>query len=241
VRHPLARALASAGLDTIDVASRLGVDPKTVERWFTGRVPYPRYRSELSRLTGWTAADLWPDTVQREPQPSTDEVRITYAHRSLVPSDTWRSLFQNARTAIDILAYSALFLLEDPVVLRTLADKAQAGLPVRIALGDLDGVHIARRGADEQIGEVMAARIRNALVLIKPLLRLPNLQVRQHDTVLYNSIYRADDDLFVNIHAHGTPAAHAPVLHLRHERPDSIATSYLEAIERVWSSARKLH
>ncbi|MET7427213.1 XRE family transcriptional regulator [Dactylosporangium sp. NPDC005555] len=237
MRHPLTRALASAGLNALDVATRLQVDPKTVDRWFNGRVPYPRYRNELSRLTGWAEADLWPDCVPREPQIGSDEVRMTYAHRSLVPLDTWRSVFRRAAKAIDIVAYSALFLLEDPVILRILASKAEDGVPIRIALGDVNSRHVGVRGAEEQIGDLMAGRIRNAFVLIKPLQRLPHVTVRLHDTVLYDSIYRADNEALVNIHIHGVPAAHAPVMHLQLHQLDGLAASYMTAIERVWSVA----
>ncbi|MET7417539.1 XRE family transcriptional regulator [Dactylosporangium sp. NPDC005555] len=237
MRHPLTRALASAGLDALDVATRLQVDPKTVDRWFKGRIPYPRYRNELSRMTGWAVADLWPDSVPREPQPASDEVRMTYAHRSLVPLDTWRSVFRRATEAIGIVAYSALFLLEDPIVLRTLATKAKAGVPIRIALGDVNSRHVEARGIEEQIGDLMSARIRNALVLIKPLQRLPHMEVRLHDTVLYDSIYRADSEALVNIHIHGVPAAHAPVMHLRLHQSDGLTASYMTAIERVWFTA----
>ncbi|GAA3271539.1 XRE family transcriptional regulator [Dactylosporangium vinaceum] len=240
MRHPLTRALAGAGLDGLDVASRLGVDPKTVDRWFAGRVPYPRHRNALSRLTGWPVADLWPDTAPRETQQATDEVVTTYANRSLVPTDTWRRLFRSAEQVIDIVVYSALFILEDPVVLRAIATKARAGVPVRIALGDPHGIHVARRGTDEGLDDALAARIRNAFVPIKLLTRAPNVQVRLHDTVLYNSIYRADDDVFANIHVQGTPAAYAPVLHLHREQPDGMTKVYLDAIERVWTSARPL-
>ena len=38
----LREALAASKLDEIELATRLGVDPKTVERWIAGRVPYPR-------------------------------------------------------------------------------------------------------------------------------------------------------------------------------------------------------
>ena len=138
--------------------------PQTVDRWFAGRVPYPRHRNELARLTSWKIDDLWPDTADRGSQPATDEVIATYANRSLVPADTWRRLFRNAIREIDIVAYSALFLLEDPAIVRILADRAAAGVMIRIALGDPDGQHVARRGADEHIGEVMTAKVRNALV-----------------------------------------------------------------------------
>ena len=60
MKHPLTRALRAAGLDVVDVAAQLDVDPKTVNRWMTGRLPYPRHRAALVRLTGWAAPDLWP-------------------------------------------------------------------------------------------------------------------------------------------------------------------------------------
>ncbi|WP_238006154.1 XRE family transcriptional regulator [Dactylosporangium sp. AC04546] len=237
MRHPLTRALAGAGLTALDVATHLQVDPKTVDRWLGGRLPYPRHHARLSRLTGWTVIDLWPETVGRQPAPTADEIRSTYANRGLVPLDTWRSLFGRATSAIDIVAYSALFLLEDSAILRTLAKRAEAGVPVRIALGDVSSKQIARRGDEEQIGDLMAARIRNALVLVKPLRRLPKVTIRIHDRVLYSSIYRADNEALINTHVHGLPAAHAPVLHLRLQHSDGLTASYIDAIERVWAVA----
>lgn len=37
----LRRAFAEAGVTEHDVATRLGVDPKTVRRWLEGRRPLP--------------------------------------------------------------------------------------------------------------------------------------------------------------------------------------------------------
>jgi hypothetical protein len=58
--------------------------------------------------------------------------------------------------------------------------------------------------------------------------------------VLYNSLYRADDELLVNTHIHGVPAAHAPVLHLDASAGGDLATAYLDSFERVWDSAAPL-
>jgi len=241
VRHPLARALANVGLDAVDVAARLGVDPKTVHRWFAGRVPYPRHRAALSDLTGWAVRDLWPSTVPT-PRPDTtpDELRLTYPHRSAVPIDVWHRLFANAQHEIGILAYSGLFLAEDSTILRTLQAKARNGIRVRIALGDIDSPQVARRGLDEGIDDIMAAKIRNALVLFRPLTHEPGIELRLHDTVLYNSIYLADDELLVNTHIYSCPAGYAPVLHLHHSHLDGMAASYLESFERVWARARPI-
>ena len=109
MRHPLSRAVRSAGLDTVDVASRLTVDPKTVERWLGGRLPYPRHRAALAALTGWAERDLWPGIDAREQAaPDTGDILMTYAQRCAVPSETWRKLFASADHEIGILAYSSL-------------------------------------------------------------------------------------------------------------------------------------
>jgi hypothetical protein len=194
---PLARALHGAGLTTVDVASRLGVDPKTVARWLAGRVPYPRHRAALVAMTGWTARDLWPGATRPVAPESAahDEVRTTYPHRGAVPVDTWRHHFTRAEQEIGVLAYSGLFLAEDAIIPRLLRDKARAGVRVRIALGDPAGRHIARRGAEEGIHDILPIRIRNALHLLAPLAAEPGVCLRLHDTVLYSSIYRADDQL----------------------------------------------
>ncbi|MGW4961872.1 hypothetical protein ACWEPL_32050 [Nonomuraea sp. NPDC004186] len=83
----------------------------------------------------------------------------------------------------------------------------------------------------------MAARIKNALALYRPLLAIPNVEVRLHRTVLYNSIYRADTELLVNIHAYATPAADAPVMYLHHADGRGTSTVYLASFERIWTTA----
>jgi hypothetical protein len=226
-------------MDVVDVATRLQVDPKTVQRWFTGRVPYPRHRAALAKITGWTTSDLWPQAArQAAPEPTTDEVQVAYPHRSAVPSDTWLRLFQRAEHEIGVLAYSALFLAEDTAVQRLLREKARAGVRVRIVLGDPHGDQVAKRGTDEGIDGVMIARITNALILYRALTDEPGVELRLHNTVLYNSIYRADDDLLVNPHVYGCPASTAPVLSLRLADPDGMAATYLDSFERTWDSGR---
>jgi hypothetical protein len=222
----------------VDVAARLGVDPKTVQRWIAGRVPYPRHRDALADITGWSLRDLWPELPRpADPATQADEVRVVYPHRTAVPTDTWARLFGQAEQEIGILAYSALFLAEDVTVAILLRDKAALGVRVRIALGDPDGVHVAVRGDEERIGDGMSARIRTALVGFRPLAEV-GAEIRLHDTVLYNSIYRADDELLVNSHIYGRPGAHAPVLHLCGTRADGMAGTYLASFERVWSAAK---
>ncbi|MFF0520180.1 DUF5919 domain-containing protein [Actinomadura nitritigenes] len=235
----LRRALADAHLAESDVAARVGVDPKTVHRWLAGRVPYARHRDRIAALVGRDEVDLWPQLAVSpiRVEPPVIEVLATYPHRWAVPRPVWQQLFQNARDEIGILAYAGLFLAEDMGILRALAERARSGAHVRILLGDPDGTCIAERGNDEGVGESMAAKIRNALVHYRALRDVGGVEIRLHDTVLYNSIYRADDDLLINPHAYGIAASHAPVLHVRRAEDGDMASTYLESFERVWSEA----
>ena len=235
----LRRALMSAGLDHADVAARLGVDPKTVEQWCAGRLPYSRNRAALADLVDRDERELWPATQHTRPRVSAGgEILTIYPHRWAVPRETWLRHFTRAEREIGILAYSALFLIEDPGITAALATRADAGVKIRLLLGHPDSPEVAARGADEGIGDAMAARIRNALALLRPLVTLPGVELRLHRTALYNSIYRADDDLLINPHVYAQPAATAPVFHARSTADGMFTVTYVESFERVWSGAR---
>jgi hypothetical protein len=231
----LRRALFRARLGEEDVAAHLGVDPKTVRRWLEGRLPYPRHRLAVSHLLGADEADLWPEIREARVARSPEEIRAVYPHRWAVPREVWRQLFESAEHEIAILAYSALFLAEDVGLLNLFADKARGGVRVQIALGDPDSTHMAERGAEEGIGDAMATKIRSALMLYRALLDLGNVEIRLHRTMLYNSLYRADNDMLVNQYAYGVSAANASVLHLRGSESSDMFNDYLESFRRVWS------
>jgi transcriptional regulator with XRE-family HTH domain len=241
VNEPLRRALLRARLREDDVAARLGVDPKTVRRWLNGRMPYPHNRAAIAELVGVDEAELWPDAgglLAARSRP--EELGTVYPHRRAVPREAWARLFGSAEHEIAILAYSALFLAEDAGILRILADKGRAGVTVRIALGDPDGQPAAQRGEEEGTGDAILAKIRNALLLYQPLGTVQNIEIRLHRIVLYNSIYRADDELLVNQHTYGIPAAQAPVFCLCDTGGSEMAAPYLDSFERMWASSAPL-
>jgi hypothetical protein len=239
MNESLRRAMFRARLSEEDLASRLVVDPKTVRRWIDGRVPYPRHRLALADMLHSSERDLWPDLAPVSATPSQPaEIVAVYPHRWAVPRDAWLQLFDDARQ-IGILAYSSLFLAEDSGLLEILAARAKAGAEVRIALGDPDCPRVAERGTQEGIDGAMAAKIRNALALYRPLGIPGQAEIRLHRTVLYNSIYRADDDMMVNQHAYGIPAAHAPVFHLHRSPETDMFGSYLASFERTWQAGAR--
>lgn len=238
VNEALRGAMAAAGLEQLDIAARLSVDPKTVERWIAGRIPHPRSRAAVARLVGVDEGRLWPaanDGARRGRFGG--EVRAIYPDRSAVPRTVWLGLFERAESEVCILVYSGLFLAEDSRVTRLLAEKARTGVRVRVLLGDPDSVEVAQRGTDEGIGESMAARVRNALALLSGVAGFEDVQVRLHRTVLYNSIYRADDEMLVNTHIYGVGGSGAPVLHLCRTGESSMVSTYIASFERVWSES----
>jgi hypothetical protein len=125
-------------------------------------------------------------------------------------------------------------------ILATLAGKGRDGVTVRIALGDPDSPHVARRGEEEGIGDAMPAKVRNAMALFSSLATISDIEIRLHDAALYNSIYRADDDLLVNQHVYGIPAAHAPVFSLHATEEKSMAAAYVDSFDRIWEAATAL-
>ncbi len=240
VSDNLKYALARAQLRSADLAAALAVDPKTVDRWIAGRVPYPRHRYAIADFLQVAESDLWPEIAQRQ-RVIADEVQTVYPHRWAVPQAAWKQLFRSAAKEIGILTYSGLFLAEDAGLLRLIAERARAGVSVRILLGDPDSPEVAARGAEEGIGpEVMAGRTRNAITLYGRLRDVERVEVRLHGTVLYNSIYRADRDVLVNTHAYSTPAADAPVIHLRSNSDAGTAAVYLTSFERIWNQSQPL-
>jgi hypothetical protein len=97
---------------------------------------------------------------------------------------------------------------------------------------------VADRGEEEGIGDGLLARIRTSLRYLRAAPAVPGIEVRLHATILYNSLYRFDDDLLVNMHVYGAPAPQNPVMHLRRVPGGRLFDHYLDSFERVWAQAK---
>ena len=184
------------------------------------------------------AAQATGSTAQPDATPSwSQEIVTIYPRRTAVPQQAWRDLFAAARDRIDVLVYAGNFVTEDDELMGILADRATAGVHVRILLGDADSLSVARRGDDEGINGELADMARAALAIYRARLQPLGAQIRLHDTPLYNSIYRADDQMLVNQHVYGLGAGDAPVTHLRQHPDGRLFTTYQDAFERVWDGA----
>jgi hypothetical protein len=225
---------------TAKLAEAVQVDAKTVERWVVaGRVPYRKHRYNVAAFFGVDEAFIWPDALDHDQVTAASESEIVavYPYRRAVPRDAWGHLFGQAEQDIGILAYSCYFLAEDAGLRQLIADRAAAGVRVRVLLGDPLSPYVLERGRAEGIGDTMPAKVRSAIAMFRPLQEVPNVEIRLHGTILYNSIFRADDQLFVNTHIYGVMANNAPFFHLRKIPGGAMAVNYFDSFEHVWAEA----
>jgi len=235
----LETAMHATGLNPATLGEAAQVDPKTVERWIRdGRIPRTDNQWAVAKLLHVEPSYLWPprDTVPAQ-ESGAHELVGQYAHRGLVPAHLWTGLLRGLTTTFGVLVYAGLPLFEaDPAVLDCLRQRADDGVRIRLALGDPDCPAVALRGEEEGID--MAARVRNGLRIIEPLVGYPGIEVRLHATTLYASLYIADAELLANHHIFGTPASQAPVLHLRRAPGGFRFDRYARSFERAWNDAR---
>lgn len=194
------------------------------KRWEAGTDPFPRYRVLLAQLLGLDQRGLPPDVV------------AIYPRRSAVPLGLWQRLVDEVSERVDVLVFVGLFLPEQHSdLVERLGRLAANGGQVRLLLGNPDSDAVLRRSREEGIGDSIAAKVHNVLAHYRPLAETrTGAQVRLHQTTLYASIYRFDEEMLVNPHVYGLPGAQGPTLHLT--SGDLFAT-YEQSFERVWDSA----
>jgi len=227
VNEALSRALLRARLSDEDVAARLQVDPKTVRRWLEGRVPYLRHRWALALLVGVDESDLWPQLPSARSR--SGEVVAVYAHRDWVRSEMWVRLFSSAGRDVGVLADSGFLLAGDLAIPKTLAERARAGVRVRVCLPEATPPAAVGHGAGAGVGRSRVAGIRDAL---------GSAELRLHRVRSYSSICYSDQELLVAQHIYGVSDGQSPILHLRGGADQEMIAAYLASFEQVWNSAR---
>jgi hypothetical protein len=233
-------AIIGAGLNLHEFSEKVGVDPKTVERWITkDRIPHRTHRINAGAILGKSDGYLWPTTQSdgRSQSASQAEVVVVYPNRGSVSADIWTSLIDQAAESIDLLAFAGSFLHDSvPGFADRLAERARSGVRVRLLFGDPASEAVDLRGREEGIDDLMAARCRLTWNYLQPVQTTAGIQARQHGTTLYASIFRFDETLLANVHAYGASASHSPVLHLNRIPGGRLFTHYMESFDRVWES-----
>lgn len=237
----LRTAFRSAGLTIEDVSERLSVDRKTVERWVKSedRKPHRRTRRQLAKLLSLDEVHLWPDLAEdlhTEPN-SQSELISVYPSRSAVPFNLWNELIAGVQDRMDVLVYSGQFLVEQHNVVPVVQRKTQHGVQFRFIVGDEASTAVTQRAMEEGTTGGLEGRIQMMRRYLADVRATEGVSVRTHGTILYNSIYRFDDQLLVNGHAYGALAGQNPVIHLRYVPGGVMWDHYLRSLERVWAEA----
>lgn len=238
VNERLRAAIYSASLSADDVAKHLGIDRKTVDRWISGKRPYKRNQHSVAKLLGVDPGYLWPGaSVDEAAGLASSELISIWPVRSLVPVRQWIHLFERAERRIDVLVYAGFWLSEEPAVRDVLVERAAAGVQVRFLIGDPSSPAVSVRSEEEGIDGIIPGTIKNVLHNYRKVMLHPAARFRFHDTTLYNSIYRADDEMLVNSHVYGLPGHMTPLMHLRRVPGAELFATYLNSFERVWDDS----
>ncbi|MCP2323749.1 transcriptional regulator with XRE-family HTH domain [Hamadaea flava] len=234
----LREAIRASGLAITELGGAVGVNGKTAQRWvYEGRTPRRKTADRVSRRLGVPVDWLWPTITGPDAGPDNqprDFVRL-YAHRGEAPRQLWHELMRGAKSSIDILCVTGLFLAEDnPSVDDLLARKAEDGVPIRLAMAHPASPALRRRAAEQRLVGALAARARAAISYFEPIGAIPGAQLRTHSLTAYSSIFRFDDDLLLNQHLFGVQNFLSPLMHLRRETEGGLFDLVTDAFDRFW-------
>lgn len=238
----LRRAMTIAHVDVSMIADATGVDPKTVQRWVSGRIPHPRHRWAIAKALNEREDYLWPSEHAEKPAnpgDQTAEIIAAYGHRSDFSSAAWWQLFVQAQHQIDLLGYAMHFLPEQlPDLMTLLKEKSAAGCHIRIAIGDPTSPRIRDRDKEENLGGTLPARIRSTLHHFQELWDCVNVEIRYHTAPLYNSVFQFDDEMCVTPHLYSVHGSKAPLLHLRRLGPSGLFADFAMHFKAIWETTK---
>lgn len=233
-------AMTAASMEPESLARKVGVDPKTVQRWLGGRLPHPRHRWKICDVLRQSEQYIWPEVlVGASGILQTSEIVAAYAHRADAPSQLWSGMLEGARKNMDLLGYSISFFPEQHSSLaQTLEEKCVSGLKVRISLADPESAEVAARDDLERLGGTLPNRIRATVVQLESLFSNTGVEIRFHDVPLYNAVYRFDDQMLVTPYLYRLRGYQHPLFHLKRLGPAGIFEAYAQQFEAIWAESR---
>lgn len=236
--------MADAKLTPRKLAVRIGVAPKTVERWLADAelVPHARNRVDACAALKVDEEMIWPKAVQDRVKTGHDrELVHAYPYRSACPSTVWGELIEGATEEIFFAGYTNYFVwLEQPAFVDTLRRKVASGCRVRFLLGDPDAEVTRRREAIEDVTLSVSTRIRVTLQNLERLGPMEGLEARlsnADDAVNHVSlsVFRFDDNALVTPHLARLVGHDSPLLHLRRQGDGGMFDRFAEHAEELWS------
>jgi transcriptional regulator with XRE-family HTH domain len=235
--------MEAANLTPRRLATRVGVTPKTVERWLADEslVPHPRNRNDVCAALGVDVQVIWPDAVRGTVKTGHDrEVFAAYPYRSACPTSVWGKLISDSKEDIFLAGYTNYFVwLEQPALHQTLRQKAESGCRVRFLLGDPESETTRQRERVEDVALTVSTRIRITLENIAKLSGVGGVEARfsapddgpNHVSL---SVFRFDGSALVTPHLARAVGHDSPMLHLRRTVDGGMFDRFAEHSEELW-------
>jgi hypothetical protein len=246
VNAALRSAMSDAGLSPCQLAIRVGVSAKQVERWLgdADLTPHARNRADACRALGVDEEMLWPKAVRERVKTGADrELVHSYPYRSACPSTVWTGLVEGAGKDLFLAGYTDYFFwTQVPHFADTIRRKASAGCRVRFLLGDPEGEVTRRREIVEDVALSVSTRIRITLEHLDRLGPMDGVEVRfssPEDAVNHVSlsVFRFDDQMLVTPHLARLVGHDSPLLHLRRQGGGGMFDRFAAHGEELWERA----
>lgn len=240
----LRSAMQSANLSPRQLAARVGVSGKTVERWVADAelIPHARNREDACEALGVDEEMLWPKVVKDRIKTGGDrEIIRSYPYRSSCPSTVWAELIEKSVTDVLFAGYTNYFLwIDQPAFVSTLCRKLDSGCRVRFLLGDPDGEVTRSREQIEDVALTVSTRIRITLEYLSKLGVHEGLEARfsavsdatNHVSL---SVFRFDNEALVTPHLARLVGHDSPLLHLRKFGDSGMFARFSDHAEELWS------
>jgi lambda repressor-like predicted transcriptional regulator len=216
----LRTAITRAGLTIEEFADTVQVDVKTVRRWLTGRIPYPRHQTRVARALDTTEQALWPGDV---PAPTATGAGEPATHT----------------TSDAIVGYPYATDLAAPNVdelLRAATERIQIVIPY---IGFDSGlVEMFRTGAPN--GCRVSLMIGDPDERVEPLLGIDAIEVRASPAGVDHILFRADDEMLLVLTRIGSAGTSPPVIHLHRQIDDGLFDRLAKDFDTRWIEATPL-
>jgi lambda repressor-like predicted transcriptional regulator len=235
--EPLVAAMRARSLSERQLAERVGVDWRTVQRWVSDplRTPQPRIRVKVAAELQVSEADVWPNVRHMVKVGADKEVVTVYPSHSAVPASVWQHLVADAQHEIVFCeTVSYWYWYDVPDLTRILREKAESGCRVRVMIGVVDDELIRADEAATDIPLTLSSRIEQTRHLLEPLRDV--VQVRQTNAGWGRSVYRGGNDVLTHLWLHGQLGIDFPALHLRRRQAGGVFDQLVRHTEAVWEA-----
>nr|WP_262418093.1 DUF5919 domain-containing protein [Streptomyces sp. SP2-10] len=240
--------MADANLTSRQLAYRVGVSAKQVERWLSNAdlTPHARNRADACRALGVNEEMLWPKAVQERVKTGNDKELVrSYPYRSACPSPVWTELIERASEELFFAGYTNYFFwTQVPHFADTIRRKSEDGCRVRFLLGNPEGEVTRQREQIEDVALSVSTRIRITLEHLDRLGPLERVETRFSaplDAINHVSlsVFQFDSEALVTPHLARLVGHDSPLLHLRRQSDGGMFDRFAEHAEELWDRAER--